>query len=270
MDITHGTPGNAAHTQAMRVESTVAYPKITAHNESIQPMLKKLEKAKMHKNLEHFSGFHTRYYKSETGAESSAWLFDRVNSIIKASGAKASARTFAHPWGQNSIIATVPGQSNKTIIVGAHQDSINLFLPSILAAPGADDDGSGTVTIIEAFRILLQSDLIAQGNATNTLEFHWYSAEEGGLLGSQAIFKQYEEQHRDVKAMLQQDMTGYTADTIAAGKPVSVGVITDYVDIGLTDFIKEVVKTVRSAISMRLCLLTSFKYCTIPFVDTKW
>ncbi|MDI1488871.1 MAG: Leucine aminopeptidase 1 [Ramalina farinacea] len=253
MDITHGTPGNAAHTQAMRVESTVAYPKITAHNESIQPMLKKLEKAKMHKNLEHFSGFHTRYYKSETGAESSAWLFDRVNSIIKASGAKASARTFAHPWGQNSIIATVPGQSNKTIIVGAHQDSINLFLPSILAAPGADDDGSGTVTIIEAFRILLQSDLIAQGNATNTLEFHWYSAEEGGLLGSQAIFKQYEEQHRDVKAMLQQDMTGYTADTIAAGKPVSVGVITDYVDIGLTDFIKEVVKT----------------YCTIPFVDTK-
>lgn len=270
MDITHGTPGNAAHTQAMRVESTVAFPKTTAHNESIQPMLKRLEKAKMHKNLEHFSGFHTRYYKSETGAESSAWLFDRVNSIIEASGAKASARTFAHPWGQNSIIATVPGQSNKTIVVGAHQDSINLFLPSILAAPGADDDGSGTVTILEAFRILLQSDLIAQGNATNTIEFHWYSAEEGGLLGSQAIFKQYEEQHRDVKAMLQQDMTGYTADTIAAGKPVSVGVITDYVDTGLTDFIKEVVKTVRLDISMRLFLLTSSKYCTIPFVDTKW
>lgn len=118
----------------------------------------------------------------------------------------ASVKHFPHPWGQNSIIATLPGKTNKTVVIGAHQDSINLFLPSILAAPGADDDGSGTVTILEALRVLLTSSDIVNGTAENTVEFHWYSAEEGGLLGSQAIFQTYQKEGRDVKAMLQQDM----------------------------------------------------------------
>ena len=105
--------------------------------------------------------------------------------------------------GQFSSRATM----SSNVVIGAHQDSINLFLPSILSAPGADDDGSGTVTILEALRVLLTSDDFARGNAENTVEFHWYSAEEGGLLGSQAIFSEYAKTGRDVRAMLQQDMT---------------------------------------------------------------
>ena len=131
------------------------------------------------------------------------------------------------------------------MVIGAHQDSINLFLPSILSAPGADDDGSGTVTILEALRVLLKSEAIIKGNASNTVEFHWYSAEEGGLLGSQAIFSAYEKEGRDVKAMLQQDMTGYTHQTTEAGEPESVGVITDFVNPGLTNFIKKIITQVR-------------------------
>ena len=117
----------------------------------------------------------------------------------------------------------------KVVIVGAADNGPR--------EPGADDDGSGTVTILEAFRVLLSSQDVIKGNAPNTIEFHWYSAEEGGLLGSQAIFSEYEKQGRDVKAMLQQDMTGFIQKTIDAGKPESVGVITDYVDAGLTAFI---------------------------------
>ena len=206
----------------------------------------------MRSHLEEFTSFHTRYYKSDYGRQSSEWLFDQVNQTLTQAGAGV-AHFFQHSWGQNSIIATLPGKSEKTIVIGAHQDSINLFLPSILAAPGADDDGSGTVTILEALRVLLQDKDILHGKAENTVEFHWYSAEEGGLLGSQAIFSAYEKQGRDVKAMLQQDMTGYTHATIAAGEPESVGVITDFVDPGLTTFIKEVVNS----------------YCTIPYVETK-
>ena len=245
MDITNGTPGGGIIRTARK--TAVVFPNVTAHNDTLQPLMKKLDKDKMYKNLERFSAFHTRYYKSDYGAQSSAWLFDKVAGMISKSGAThngAEVKTFVHPWGQNSIIAAIPGKTNKTIVIGAHQDSINLFLPSILAAPGADDDGSGTVTILEALRVLLKSDDIIEGNATNTIEFHWYSAEEGGLLGSQAIFKEYERQGRDVKAMLQQDMTGYTGDTFAAGKPESVGVITDFVDPGLTEFVKKVVTTV--------------------------
>jgi leucyl aminopeptidase len=88
------------------------------------------------------------------------------------------------------------------------------------------------------------------------VEFQWYSAEEGGLLGSQAVFSEYAKTGRDVRAMLQQDMTGYIQKTLDAGKKESVGVITDFVDPELTEYIKNVVTEVS------LLLLThSFRQC---------
>ncbi|KAI4169865.1 MAG: hypothetical protein LQ343_005414 [Gyalolechia ehrenbergii] len=256
MDITETRDLGELTSAALSERTTVNFPSKPIYNGTLNPMMKKLSKKNMRKHLEKFTAFYTRYYKSSYGAESSAWLLDQVNKTMNDAGAAkhgASVKAFTHPWGQSSVIATIPGQSNKTVVVGAHQDSINLFLPSILAAPGADDDGSGTVTILEALRVLLQSESILKGNALNTIEFHWYSAEEGGLLGSQAIFSAYEKSGRDVKAMLQQDMTGYIHKTIAAGEQESVGVITDFVNPELTDFIKEVVT----------------EYCEIPYVLTK-
>lgn len=254
MDITE-TPdlGTMRHSAA---KSIVVFPDKPVYNETLAPMMKELSKKNMRKNLEKFTSFHTRYYKSEYGAQSSAWLLGRVNETIAESGAAehgAHVKAFSHPWGQSSVIATIPGKSEKTVVIGAHQDSINLFFPSFLAAPGADDDGSGSVTILEALRVLLNSTDIMKGEAPNTIEFHWYSAEEGGLLGSQAIFSAYEKEGRDIKAMLQQDMTGYVQKTLDAGEPESVGVITDYVSPGLTEFIKEVIT----------------EYCDIPYVLTK-
>lgn len=240
----------------LKTTSSVAYPCEVAYNKSVNPLLKELNMDNMRHHLETFTSFHTRFYRSRWGVESSQWLLKQVTSIVNDSGASdygATVKPFTHPWGQSSVIAQIPGKSNRTIIIGAHQDSINLFLPSVLAAPGADDDGSGSVTILEALRVLLKEDDIVKGNASNTIEFHWYSAEEGGLLGSQAIFKQYEAEGRDVKAMLQQDMTGYIAKTLEAGEPESVGVITDYVDPGLTAFIEKVITA----------------YCDIPYVLTK-
>ncbi|EEU40197.1 uncharacterized protein NECHADRAFT_99154 [Fusarium vanettenii 77-13-4] len=234
---------------------TVSFPKKCVKQDEVADLSKNLEKKNMKANLEKLTSFHTRYYKSNYGLESSDWVLEKVNQIIKDAGAQDTvyAESFPHTWQQHSVIATIPGQSNSTVVIGAHQDSINLFLPSILAAPGADDDGSGTVTIMEVFRALLNSKDVVDGKAPNTIEFHWYSAEEGGLLGSQAIFQSYEQSGRDIKAMLQQDMTGYVQKTLDAGQPESVGVITDFVDPGLTTFIKTVVE----------------EYCNIPWVETK-
>ncbi|KAK1749518.1 leucine aminopeptidase 1 [Echria macrotheca] len=243
---------------ALRARSTsskAVFPKKPTLQKEINPLLSNLSKTEMEEHLAVFTSFHTRYYKSDYGRQSSEWLLGQVRNIIEAAGAQATVKAehFAHPWGQNSIIATIPGKTNSTIVIGAHQDSINLWLPSVLAAPGADDDGSGTVTILESFRVILQSEDVVKGNHENTIEFHWYSAEEGGLLGSQAIFSSYEKAGRDIKAMLQQDMTGYVTRTLQAGHVESVGVIVDYVDPNLTEFIKKVI----------------VEYCTIPFVETK-
>ena len=248
MDITNTQDlGSLNGLNAKAKKTVVRYPKKPAYKDTLQPLLQNLSSDTMHDHLKNFTSFHTRYYKSKYGVESSNWLFGQVNNTVHKSGAGkygSKVEKFDHPWGQSSVIATIPGKSKKTVVIGAHQDSINLFLPSILAAPGADDDGSGSVTILEALRVLLQSEAVVLGNASNTIEFHWYSAEEGGLLGSNAIFSAYEKKGRDIKAMLQQDMTGYTHRTLEAGEPESVGVITDFVDPGLTDFIKEVITQV--------------------------
>lgn len=255
MDITDTADLGA---QRMTAASKIEYPSKTHYNKTVQGLIPSLNSSNMRAHLETFTSFHTRYYKSHYGAESSAWLADQVYATLDAAGVyeqntSAAVIAFPHSWGQNSIIAKLPGRTNKTVVIGAHQDSINLFFPSLLAAPGADDDGSGTVTILEALRVLLQNEDVLKGKQENTIEFHWYSAEEGGLLGSQAIFQQYEREGRDIVAMLQQDMTGYIANTLAAGEPESVGVITDYVDEGLTAFIMKVVES----------------YCTIPYTLTK-
>ena len=221
----------------------------------MNPLLSNLSKSEMKENLAKFSSFHTRYYKSDYGRQSSEWLLGKIREIISDAGADeygVKAEPFPHTWGQSSIIATIPGKTNSTVVVGAHQDSINLWLPSVLPAPGADDDGSGTVTILEAFRVLLSSEDFISGKLENTVEFHWYSAEEGGLLGSQAIFSTYEKAKRDVKAMLQQDMTGFVERTLKAGKVESVGVIIDFVNEKLTEFIKKVIVEVRYEPALKL------------------
>jgi len=255
--------------QALAARQAAAFPAAVAQKTSVAPLLSKLSTANMQSKLTTFVGFNNRYYKSTTGKQSSEWLLQQVQAIATVSGVSGvTVRAFSHPsWTQNSVIATIPGKSANIIAIGAHQDSVNGASPTSGRAPGADDDGSGTVTILEAFRVLLTDAKIASKQAANTIEFHWYAAEEAGLLGSQAVFSNYKSSGKVVKAMLQQDMTGY----VKPGTAERVGVITDYVDAGLTNFIKKVISAVSSTIqtSPVECPLTMIQYCAIPYVETK-
>ena len=105
---------------------------------------------------------------------------------------------------------------------------------------GADDDGSGTTSSLEGLKAL------AHANFTPALpvEFHYFSAEEGGLLGSQAIAKSYEEEGRKVLAMLQMDMTAW----VKKGTEERVGIIQDFVDPALTSFIEELIAEYRECL----------------------
>jgi bacterial leucyl aminopeptidase len=237
--------------------TSYTYPTQATHQDDVTPLLSKLSKASMKKHLTKFSSFNNRYYKSETGKASSEWLLSTVKDLIDNSGIEgASVAAFPHPkWTQDSVIATIPGKSEKTVVLGSHQDSINLQAanPTNARAPGADDNGSGSMTILEALTVFLQDPKVQAGENANTVEFHWYAAEEEGLLGSQAVFESYEKDGRSVAAMLAQDMTGYIQGTIDAGEPVSLGIITDFVNKDLTEFIKVVID----------------EYCTIPYAESK-
>jgi len=70
------------------------------------------------------------------------------------------------------------------------------------------------------------------------VEWHWYAAEEAGLLGSQDISEHYRRARVPVIAMLQSDMTGYVDPT----RPECIGVVGDRTDPDLTQFLKRVIK----------------------------
>lgn len=233
--------------------ANVTFPDAPQHTKAVKELLANIKTDNMHSNLAEFTDFYTRYYKSQTGRDSSTWLHKQINHVAKKYKGKKpiTVSFFDHAWAQRSIIARITGSKNpdKIVVVGAHQDSTNLIAPSLFAAPGADDDGSGTVTILESFRVLVEAGFVPE----NTLEFHWYSAEEGGLLGSQDVYKKYNTDVKDVRAMLQQDMTGYAQGALDAGVEEHIGVITDFVDSGLTTFVKSVID----------------EYCDIPYVDTE-
>ncbi|KAG4267327.1 hypothetical protein FPRO04_04939 [Fusarium proliferatum] len=227
-----------------------SFPSAVAQTSAVNALIPKLSQTNLRSTLTEFIKFQNRYYKSTYGQQSAEWLFGQIQSIITASGAKnVKVEKFTHSFRQPSIIATITGKSAATIVVGAHQDSVNSRSPETGRAPGADDDGSGTVTILEAFRVLLTDSRVSTGQAPNTIEFHWYAGEEGGLLGSGAIFQKYKQDGRQVKAMLNQDMTGY----VKPGTTEVVGILTDNVDAGLTTFLKKVVAA----------------YSKLPTVDSK-
>ncbi len=135
-----------------------------------------------------------------------------INQIIKKAPfhTHISLNIFTHKFPQPSIIARfepkVANFSAPLTILGAHQDSMNYLFP-LLPAPGADDDCSGTVSILEAFRVLAESGFVPMNGP---VEFHWYAAEEGGLLGSQPIAQYKKESRANIGAMLE-----FVSDTCA-------------------------------------------------------
>ena len=73
---------------------------------------------------------------------------------------------------QPSVIARIRGNganANELVILGAHEDSINGGANG--RSPGADDDASGSATVLEVFRVLVQNGF----RPRRTVEFHAYS-----------------------------------------------------------------------------------------------
>ncbi|KAG0064669.1 Leucine aminopeptidase 1, partial [Podila epicladia] len=233
MDVTNNQDLGQNRIQSLGKNSL---PNAAVHQYKVARYVDSLSSANMEVTLTEFTQFNTRYYKSETGHQSAQWLYKQISDLIEETEAESdiSIRKFEHPWKQFSIIARFKGRnedlSNQPVIVGAHQDSVNMWLPPFGRSPGADDDGSGTVTILEVFRTLVNKGFRPQ----RPVEFHWYSAEEAGLLGSQAVAQNYEKKGVDVLAMIQNDMTGYVGTKFAE----SYGIVVDNVDDDLTELVR--------------------------------
>lgn len=98
----------------------------------------------------------------------------------------------------NIIAASRKGNADKTVVVGAHLDSV-------LAGPGINDNGSGTSVLLET-AIQMSKQKV---NPRQMVRFAFWGAEESGLLGSEHYVDSLSnEQLSTIYANLNFDMLG--------------------------------------------------------------
>lgn len=169
--------------------------------------------------VEWMQAFGTRYHKASNPNTPVVALEQEIRTLLKGATVPYEVELISHSrTQQKSVRVRLPGKTNKDqiIILGAHFDSIAGW--GFGAAPGADDNASGSSNLLEVLRILSVSSQM-----NRTLEFYWYAGEEGGLIGSSEIARTYKEQGQQVVAAMQLDMTLFPGDG-----PFKLGSVTDF------------------------------------------
>ncbi len=151
--------------------------------------------------------FQTRYSYSDSIHSARQWLFDKLQSF-----GIDSVWFHYYFWDsdQYNVVATVVGtaQPDRVIVVGGHYDSVVYGggTDPFVWAPGADDDGSGTVATLEMARIIAQNPLPV------TVMFVPFAQEEQFLIGSDHFAEYLYNQNTDVELMINSDMIGHSVD----------------------------------------------------------
>jgi hypothetical protein len=127
---------------------------------------------------------------------------------LSETGLDVSYHTYT--WGDyegRNVVAEKPGavDPDEIYLITAHLDN----MPPGPRAPGADDNGSGSVAVMLAARLLAPRDL------AYTVRFVLFTGEEYGLLGSDAYAADCTARGDNIRGVINLDMIGYNT-----GQPV--------------------------------------------------
>src|SRR4029078_12153451 len=105
-----------------------------------------------------------------------------------------------------NVMATLKGtdpNDDRIFIISGHIDNMRSnVMDSVGDAPGADDDGSGTVAVMECARVMSKHLFPA------TIIFVAVSGEEQGLLGSTYMAEKAKKENWNIEAVLNNDIMG--------------------------------------------------------------
>ncbi len=145
------------------------------------------------------------------------WVLAKFNEFAKKSNGRMSAyidKWTLEPDGKRidekiemeNVMAVLKGtdpSDSRIFMVSGHIDSrVTDVMNRTSDAPGANDDGSGTVAVIELARILASSNFPA------TIIFTVFSGEEQGLLGASYLAKKAKAENWNIVALLNNDIMG--------------------------------------------------------------
>jgi hypothetical protein len=199
-----------------------AVPPAPVMDPEIQKIVGDISAERIQRSIFVLASFKTRHTLSDPlpsgdaigGAAS--WIHAEFDRVSAASGGrlKVDLDTFDQPPAPpripqkiqiTNIVATLPGTdpAGRVVVVSGHYDSrATNPLDATGAAPGADDDASGTAAVLEMARVMSPYHFKA------TIVFLAVAGEEQGLNGSTHWAKVAKDAQANIEAMLDNDIIG--------------------------------------------------------------
>jgi hypothetical protein len=189
----------------------------------IDAMVKEISVDSLAQNLNKLVSFGTRATLSNQSSATKgigaarAWILSRFNEYAKSSNGRLSAfidtitynadkRRVNRPIILGNVVATLKGtdpNDKRIFIISGHIDSRRSNdMDSVGDSPGANDDGSGTVAVMECARVMSKHSFPA------TIIFVTVSGEEQGLLGAYFMASKAKKENWKIEAVLNNDIMG--------------------------------------------------------------
>jgi hypothetical protein len=200
----------------------------------ISKLVASVSEARMEQLLRTLVGFGTRNTLSDTTSRTRGigaarqWIFDELTRTSPK--LQVSFDTHQIPKGRSdritrdvelrNVVAILPGRSPRRIYVSGHYDTVNLGGQGQAGlntsagtdrntndeadAPGANDDGSGTVLVMELARVFAESGI----DFDATLVFTAVAGEEQGLIGAREEARGAKAANIPVQAIFNNDIVG--------------------------------------------------------------
>lgn len=215
------------------------------YEKEVNQLLNQLNPQEMWNDLTTLTNFDDRYADSDNGVKAANWLKNQVETIAKNNNRQDVSVYFVptgNSYQQPSLVAKIGNSNEPGIVIGGHMDTLS---STFSKKPGADDDGTGTVTVLETARMILTSGMTFK----KPIYFIWYAAEEEGLVGSSYVVSYFQEKNIPVDAIVQFDMTGYTYQN-----DPTMWLMTDYVSKDLTAYVETLINTyVKQPVKYSAC-----------------
>ena len=196
---------------------------IVKKDPEIESMIKEINADSLKANMYKLVSFGTRNTLSTQGnatrgiGAARQWILSRFNEYAKESEGRLTAfidtvtyisdgKRVNRPINLGNVVATLKGtdpNDHRIFIMSGHMDNMRTsVMDSVGDAPGANDDGSGTVAVMECARVMSKHKFPA------TIIFVTVAGEEQGLLGAYFMAKKAKKENWAIEAVLNNDIMG--------------------------------------------------------------
>lgn len=180
-------------------KKTRSFPEVTVENPDVRFLLDQVSQDSMEAVVQHMQDYGSRKWDGSNVQDCAQWIKGKFESL----GLEVTEQPvtyYGSPTSPN-IIAIQRGKlyPDTYVVCGAHHDSYNWSG----ACPGADDNATGTASVLESARIMSQFDF------DYSIMYCSYACEEMGLIGSDVHASSCAENDLDIIGYFNNDMNGY-------------------------------------------------------------